>query len=293
MVAGIYFGKIRALMDGNGKKVKEAGPSMPVEVLGLNGVPNAGDTFNVTKDADAAKKIVEHRELKQREQQIAAQGKVSLDNLFGQIQSGVVKDLNLVVKADVQGSIEAVSGALQKIESDEIVVKVIHGSVGAVNESDVMLAAASQAIIIGFNVRPDNRARVLAEKEHIDIRTYSVIYTAIDDIRSAMAGMLAPKFKEVYLGRAEVREAFNITKVGTIAGCHVTDGKIKRSAQIRLLRDGTIVHDGKLSSLKRFKDDAKEVANGYECGMGIENYNDIKVGDVIEAYEMEQVEATL
>jgi translation initiation factor IF-2 len=293
MVSGTHFGKIRALIDDKGHNVDEAGPSMPVEVLGLSGVPDAGEAFNVTKNLDAAKKIADHRTKEAREAQIAAQGKVNLENLFGAIQSGDVKDLNLVVKADVHGSVEAVSGALEKIESDEVKVKVIHGSVGAITESDVMLATASQAIIIGFNVRPDNRARELAEKEHIELRTYSVIYEAVDEVKQAMAGLLAPRFKEVYLGRAEVRETFNITKVGTIAGCYVNDGKIQRSAQIRLLRDGVVVHDGKLSSLKRFKDDAREVAQGYECGMGIEGYNDLKVGDVIEAYVMEQVEAKL
>ncbi len=293
VVAGLYSGRARALYDDRGQQIESAGPSIPVEILGMSGVPSAGDDFNVVKSEKQAKELTSNRQHKARERDISKTSKISLEDLFDQMEEGTVEQLNVIVKGDVQGSVEAVSESLKKQATAKVKVEVVHAAVGGVKEADVMLAAASQAIIVAFNVRPDLKAQHLAEQEHVDIRLYTVIYDLLDDLKKAMEGLLAPDIREVYLGRAEVREAFNVSKVGTIAGCRVIDGKVKRNADIRLLRDNVVIVEGKISSLKRFKDDAKEVASGFECGIGIENYNDIKAGDVIEAFTMEEVAATL
>ena len=272
-----------------GKKVKKAGPSTPVEITGLTEVPEAGETFYEVKDEKTAKHLMERRKRQARDKALNATTKVTLDDLFSQIEKGKLKQLNIIVKADVQGSVEAVKQSLEKLSNDEVKVKVIHANVGAITESDVTLANVSNAIIIGFNVRPQPIAKDMAEKEDVEIKTYSVIYNAIEDVEAAMKGMLDPVFKEVVIGNAEVRQTFKISDVGTIAGCYVTNGKVARNAGVRVLRDNVVIHDGKLISLKRMKDDAKEVASGYECGIQIENYNDIKEGDIIEAFVMEQV----
>ncbi len=291
VVAGNVVGHIRAMTDSRGRRIKKAGPSVPVEITGLPEVPESGDIFYVVQDEKLAKQLVEKRKLKKREDTLRASSRVTLDDLFDKISAGEVKDLNLIIKADVQGSVEAVKQSLEKLSNEEVKVKVIHGAAGAITESDVMLSQVSNAIIIGFNVRPEATAKAVAEREGVDIRLYSIIYNAIEDISAAMKGMLAPKFKEVVTGHAEIRQVFKISSVGNIAGSYVTDGKISRNSDIRLIRDGIVVTDGKLSSLKREKDDVKEVNEGYECGMGIEKYNDIKVGDVIEAYVMEEIKA--
>ena len=293
IVAGLYSGRVRALLNDMGEQIESAGPSTPVAILGLSGVPSAGDDFNVVKSEKQAKELTSNRQHKAREQEISKTSKISLEDLFEQMEEGEVEQLNVIVKGDVQGSVEAVSEALKKQATAKVKVEVVHAAVGGVKEADVMLAAASQAIIVGFNVRPDLKAQHLAEQEHVDIRLYSVIYDLLEDLRLAMEGLLAPEIREVYLGRAEVRQAFMVSKVGTIAGCRVVDGKVKRNSQVRLLRDDVVIVEGKISSLKRFKDDAKEVASGFECGIGIENYNDIKAGDVIEAFEIEEVAAKL
>ena len=293
VVAGLYSGRVRALIDDHGKPVESAGPSMPVEVLGLSGVPAAGDDFNVVKSEKMAKELSDHRQHKFREREISKTSKISLEDLFDQIQEGEVEKLNIIVKADVHGSAEAVAEALKKISTEKVKVDVIHQAVGGIKEADVMLASASKAIIIGFNVRPDIKAQNLAEEEHVDISMYSIIYDLIDDVKKAMVGLLQPEIKEIYLGRAEVKEVFAVSKVGTIAGCRVVDGKVSRNAGVRLLRDNVVIYEGKISSLKRFKDDVKEVLTGYECGIGIEKYNDVKIGDVIEAFTTEEVAATL
>jgi len=260
-----------------------------VEVVGLTDLPQAGDVLQVVNDERAARQIAERRQEKRREISLKKTAKVSLDDLFKQIQEGEVKDLNIVLKADVQGSVEAMRESLLKLESAEVRLQVLHGGVGAITESDVMLASASNAIIIGFNVRPEPNARKMAEREHVDIRLYRVIYEAVDDIKAAMTGMLAPRFKEVVLGQAEVRQMFKVSRLGTIAGCHVIDGKITRNAGIRLIRDGVVVHEGKIDTLKRFKDDAKEVVAGYDCGILLEKFHDLREGDLIESYTMQQV----
>ncbi|NPA25904.1 MAG: translation initiation factor IF-2, partial [Deltaproteobacteria bacterium] len=293
VVAGLYSGRVRALYDDRGQPIDSAGPSTPVEILGLSGVPSAGDDFNVVKSEKQAKELTANRQQKAREQEISKTSKISLEDLFEKMEEGQVETLNIIVKGDVQGSVEAVSDALRKQATDKVKVEIIHAAVGGVKEADVMLAAASTAIIVGFNVRPDLKAQRLAEQENVDIRLYTVIYDLLEDIHKAMEGLLAPEIKEVYLGRAEVRETFMVSKVGTIAGCRVVDGKVKRNARVRLLRDDVIVVESTISSLKRFKDDAREVAAGFDCGIGIENYNDVKVGDVIEAYTLEEVSATL
>ena len=279
------------MVNDRGERVKEAGPSQPVEVIGFNDVPRGGRYDQRRRRRQAlppgrrgAQGQAARRAL------IKDQQKTTLDDLFNQISAGQIKDLNLIIKADVQGSVEAVRQSLEKLSNDEVRVRTIHGGVGAITETDVMLASTANAIIIGFNVRPDNNAREMAEREKIDIRLYRVIYQAIEDVENAMKGMLAPKFKEVLLGHAQVRQTFKVSGVGTIAGSYVTDGKIARNAQIRLLRDNVVIHEGKIDSLKRFKDDAKEVNTGYECGIGIENYNDIKENDVIECFVMEEVQ---
>ena len=289
IVAGMAYGRVRAMVNDKGERVKEARPSDPVEVIGFNDVPEAGDILSAVDDDSLSRKVAEERRDKARAALIKAQSKTTLDDLFNQISEGQVKELNIIIKADVQGSVEAVKQSLERLSNDEVKVKVIHGGVGAITETDVNLASASNAIIIGFNVRHDNAVRDLAEKEGVDIRLYRVIYNAIEDIQAAMKGMLAPKFKENVLGRCTVRQTFRVSGVGTVAGCYVTDGKIQRNAQIRLLRDNVVVHEGKIDSLKRFKDDAKEVAAGYECGLGIENYNDVKEGDEIECFVMEEI----
>ena len=289
ILVGSVIGRIRTMTNDKGKKVKKAGPSTPVEITGLTEVPEAGDTFYEVKDEKTAKHLMETRKRKAREKALNANAKVTLDDLFSQIEQGNLKTLNIIVKADVQGSVEAVKQALEKLSNDEVKVKVIHANVGAITESDVTLANVSNAIIIGFNVRPEPIAKDMAEKSEVEIKTYSVIYNAIEDVESAMKGMLDPVYKEVVIGNAEVRQIFKISNVGTIAGCYVTNGKVARNAGVRVLRDNVVIHDGKLVSLKRMKDDAKEVASGYECGIQIEDFNDIKEGDIIEAYIMEQI----
>ena len=290
IVAGTAYGRVRAMTNDRGERVKTAGPSDPVEVIGFNDVPDAGDTITAVDDDKLSRQVAEERKDKLRAALIKDQTKTTLDDLFSQISAGQIKDLNIIIKADVQGSVEAVRQSLEKLSNDEVRVRTIHGGVGAITETDVMLASTANAIIIGFNVRPDNNAREMAEREKIDVRLYRVIYQAIEDVQNAMKGMLAPKFKEVLLGHATVRQTFKVSGVGTIAGAYVTDGKIARNAQIRLLRDNVVVHEGKIDSLKRFKDDAKEVNANYECGIGIENYNDVKENDVIECFVMEEIE---
>ena len=289
ILVGSVIGRIRTMTDDKGHKVKKAGPSTPVEITGLTEVPEAGDTFYEVKDEKTAKHLMERRKRQARDKALKASSRVTLDDLFSQIEKGNLKQLNIIVKADVQGSVEAVKQALEKLSNDEVKVKVIHANVGAITESDVTLANVSNAIIIGFNVRPQPIAKDMADKENVVIKTYSVIYNAIEDVEAAMKGMLDPVFKEVVIGNAEVRQTFKISDVGTIAGCYVTNGKVARNAGVRVLRDNVVIHDGKLISLKRMKDDAKEVAKGFECGIQIENFNDIKEGDIIEAYIMEQV----
>lgn len=290
IVAGKSYGRVRAMMDFKGNRVKKAGPSIPVEVLGLSDVPEAGDTIYAVKDDKLAKQVAEERESKSRDLLQKSLYKVSLEDLFSQVKEGDTKDLNIIIKADVQGSVEAVKNALERIPSEKVKIRTIHGGVGAITESDVMLATASNAIIVGFNVRPSGSASELAQKEKIDIRIYRIIYNAIEDIQAAIKGMLAPEYKENRIGHADIRAIFKVSGMGNVAGCFVTDGKIVRNAGIRLIRDGIVIHEGKISSLKRFKDDAKEVAAGYECGLTINNFNDIKEGDIIEAYIMEEVQ---
>ncbi len=287
IVAGIHYGRVRTMTNDRGQTIKEAGPSVPVEVTGLQGVPEAGDTLNALENEKAVKEVAMHRQHKLREAELAQNSRLSLDQLYARIQAGNVEELKVIVKADVQGSVEAVKDSLSKLTTESCRLTVVHTGVGGIIESDVSLASASDAIIIGFNVRPEPKAAQLAEKEGVDIRLYSIIYDAVNDIHDAMEGLLAPTLREKSLGRVEVREIFSVSKVGTIAGCMVTDGKVTRNAQVRLVRDSIVVWEGSLNSLKRFKDDAKEVATGYECGIGLEKYNDLKVGDVIEAYEME------
>ena len=289
IIAGTAVGRVRTMINDKGQRVTEAGPSTPVEISGLSEVPSAGDTFNAVADERMARELAEERRIKQSANALGGTKKVSLEDLFSQIQAGEMKTLNIIVKADVQGSAEAVKTSLEKISNDEVRVKVIHSAVGAINESDVMLAATSGAIIVGFNVRPDNAARDSAARSKVDMRMYRVIYDCINEIEAAMKGMLAPQFKEVIIGHAEVRETYKVSKVGTVCGCYCTDGKIQRGCQVRVLRDNIVIHEGELASLRRFKDDVKEVANGYECGMQVEKFNDVKVGDVIECFVMEQI----
>jgi len=293
IVAGLHFGRVRSMADDRGKPVDKAGPSFPVEVTGLSGVPEAGESFHAVEDEKVAKDVAQHRHHKIREAELAKNSKISLEQLYARIQEGDVKELKVVVKADVQGSVEAVADTLTKLSTDACRLIVIHSGVGGITETDISLAAASDAIVLGFNVRPAPKAASLAELEGVDIRLYNVIYDAVNDIKDAMEGLLAPTLKEIDLGRAEVREAFNVTKVGTIAGCYVVSGKIQRNAHARLLRDDVVIWTGKLSSLKRFKDDVKEVGTNYECGIGLENYNDIKPGDIIEVYEIKEEKTSL
>ena len=289
VVAGTAVGRVRAMTDDDGKKIQSAGPSVPVEIIGLGEVPGAGDIFYAVDDERMARELVEQRKQKEKDERNKQFHKVTLDNLFASIQEGEMKELSIIVKADVQGSVEALRASLEKLSNEEVRVRVIHGAVGAINESDVMLAAASGAIIVGFNVRPDRVATDSAAAQGVDMRMYRIIYDCIEEMEQAMKGMLAPKFREAVLGHAEVRTTFRVSGVGTIAGCYVQDGKIQRAAQVRIVRDGIVIHEGVLSSLKRFKDDVKEVASGYECGCGFENFNDIKEGDVFEAFVMEEI----
>ncbi len=288
VIAGTSVGHVRVMLNDKGQKVDVAGPSTPVEITGLDSVPEAGDIFNAVADERLAKELVDKRKFENKQEQFSAYEKVTLDNLFSHISQGDIKELPVIVKADVQGSVEAVKQSLEKLSNDEVRVKVIHGAVGAVSESDVMLADASNAIIVGFNVRPDPVAKENADRDGIEVRLYRIIYDAINDVQTAMKGMLAPKTREVDLGRAEVREVYKISGVGVVAGCYVLDGKITRNAEIRIVRDGIIIADDKLDSLKRFKDDVKDVAKGFECGMSLVKFNDIKQGDVFEAYEIEE-----
>jgi len=289
IVTGTAVGRVRAMVDDKGKKIKEAIPSTPVEIVGLSETPDGGDPFYVVEDERAARNVVEMRKQKIKDEANKARQRVNLDDLFSQIQQGDVKDLNIIVKADVQGSVEAVKQSLEKLSNEEVRVRVIHGAVGAITESDVTLASASNAIIVGFNVRPDVGGRNAAELNKVDMRMYRVIYEAIEEIEAAMKGMLAPTFREAVIGHAEIRQTFKVSGVGTIGGCYVTDGKIQRNCGVRIVRDGIVIHEGELDSLKRFKDDVKEVNSGYECGMGFVRFNDIKDGDVVECYVMEEV----
>ena len=292
-VVGQHYGKVRSLINDKGEFIEEAGPAMPVEVQGLSGVPQAGDEFMVVTDEKMARSVSASRQLKARETELASTSKISLDKLFEQMREGEVKELRVVLRSDVQGTLEAFGQAIENLSTAAVKVKVLHEGTGTITESDVLLASASEAIIIGFNVRPSAKVRELAEREKVDIRSYDVIYHALDDIRKAMTGMLEPTFEERVIGSAEVRETFQVPKIGTIAGCYVSSGKIERNARARLLRDGVVVHTGRITSLRRFKEDAKEVQSGYECGIGLENYNDLKVGDIIEAFLLDQVASVL
>ena len=289
IIAGTAVGRVRTMTDYKGKRLEQAGPSVPVEIAGLSEAPTAGCTFNVVADERMARELVEQRKAEEKLKSAAPVQKVSLENLFDQIQAGERKELALIVKADVQGSVEAVRASLEKLSNEEVNVRVIHGGVGAINESDVMLAASTGAIIVGFNVRPDAAARDGAARQNVDMRMYRVIYDCIDEIESAMKGMLAPKFREVVIGHAEVRQTYKVSSVGTVAGCYVQDGKLTRDCDVRVVRDGIVIHDGKLGSLQRFKDSVKEVGTNYECGLTVEKFNDLKEGDVIEGFIMEEI----
>ncbi|MBA4358051.1 MAG: translation initiation factor IF-2, partial [Desulfovibrio sp.] len=292
-VCGTVHGKVRAMFNDQGKKIKQAGPAIPVEIQGFDVVPVAGDEFFVVADDKVARKIAETRMAKQREKNMVGKSKLTLESFLMSRPDQETKTLNLVLKADVQGSLEAITEALNKLSTEEVKIQVVHGATGGLTESDILLASASQAIIIGFNVRPTAKVKEIADSEHVEIRFYDIIYKLVGEIKDAMSGMLTPDIQEVYLGQAEVREIFSVPKVGTVAGCGVSDGKLTRAAKVRLLREGVVIYTGSLSSLKRFKDDAKEVLKGYECGVGLENFNDIKIGDVIEAFETKEVARTL
>jgi translation initiation factor IF-2 len=290
-IAGAIYGKVRAMFDEHAQLVKEAAPSTPVEVLGLQGLPMAGDSFQSIADDNKARQIAQFRQEKMRDIAMAKTSRLTLDQLHKQLTEGEIKEVQLILKCDVQGSQEALTEMLNKLSTDKVKVRIIHSSVGAITETDVLLAAASNAIIIGFNVRPERKASELANREKVDVRLHTIIYNVVEEIERAMKGVLEPVIKETYLGTAEVRNTFRIPKVGAIAGCYITDGKITRHAEVRLLRDNVVIYKGKISSLKRFKDDASEVARGYECGIGIQNFNDVKIGDTIEAFVTEKVEA--
>ncbi len=289
IIVGTTYGRIRAMIDDKGAKTKEAGPSIPVEILGLSEVPAAGDRFTVVKDEKTARNMADARKEKIRQEHFQTSNRVSMENLYNQIQEGKVKELSVIVKADVQGSAEAVKQSIEKLSAETVKVRVIHGAVGAITETDVSLAYASNAIIIGFNVRPDNNATAIAERDGVEIKTYRIIYDALDDIRSAMIGMLEPEYKEVVIGRAEARMVYKLSSVGTIAGCYILNGKLTRNCKVRVLRDNIVIAESTLASLKRFKDDVKEAAAGYECGLSVERFNDIKEGDIIEGYIMEEI----
>jgi len=288
IVAGSAVGRVRVMTDEHGVKVEHAGPSVPVEIMGLDEVPQAGDLFDAVSDEKLARELVEQRKQQAKEEQFKSFEKVTLDNLFASLQAGELKELNVIVKADVQGSAEAIKQSLEKLSNDEVKVKIIHSGVGAVSESDVMLANASNAIIVGFNVRPDPVAQANAERDGVDIRMYRIIYDCIEEIEAAIKGMLAPKQREVQLGRIEVRQVVRISSVANIAGCYVLSGKVYRNAKIRVVRDGIVITEDEISSLRRFKDDVKEVAQGYECGIGLQKFNDIREGDIFEAYIIEE-----
>jgi translation initiation factor IF-2 len=292
-VAGSEWGRVRALIDDRSQQVKQAGPSTPVEVLGLNGTPLAGDDFVVAENEAKARDIADYRQRRRREQQAAAGARGTLEQMFSQIAAGVAKELAVVVKSDVQGSLEAITGSLEKISTNEVAIRVLHAAVGGINESDVILAKASNAVIIGFNVRANPQARDLARRDNVEIRYYSIIYDVIDDMKAALSGLLAPSLRERFLGNAAIREVFTISKVGKVAGCMVTEGVVKRGAKVRLLRDNVVIHEGTLKTLKRFKDEVREVREGFECGMAFENYQDIQTGDIIECFEMEEVARAL
>jgi translation initiation factor IF-2 len=294
-IAGTIVGKVRALIDDHGRQLKAAGPATPVEVLGLGGLPQPGDAFQALTDAAKARQIANFRQSQAREKSNAGKGsRLTLESLQAQIAEGGMKELPIIIKADVQGSAEVLADSLTKLSDEKVKIKIMHAGVGAINESDVLLASASNAIVIGFNVRPDRNAETIAERERVDVRLHSVIYNVTDEIKKGMAGLLEPTFKEVRIGAAEIREVFKVPKVGSVAGCIVADGRITRSGdtQVRLLRDNVVIHEGKIGSLRRFKDDVSEVKAGLECGIGLERYNDIKVGDVIEVFTMERVAAT-
>ena len=290
IVSGTTVGRVRAMIDDKGRTVKEAGPSTAVSVLGLEDVPNAGDAVFAV-EASLMKQVQEERKNKQRESMIHETTKVSLDDIFRQAEEGNMKDLKVIVKADVQGSVEAVKASLEKLSNEEVRIKVIHGAAGAITESDVSLADSANAIIIGFNVRPDSKAKTLAERSHVDVRLYRIIYELLDDMEAALKGMLSPKYKETYMGKAEVRQTFNITGVGTIAGCLVTEGRLVRGGKLRIYRDDVMIVENNVKQLKHYKDDVKEAVAGTECGCAIENFNDIKVGDFIECYVIEEIKA--
>ena len=292
-VAGSEWGRVRALVDDRGQTQSEAGPSTPIEVLGLNGMPLAGDDFVVAENEGRARDIADFRQRRRRDAAATQGGRGTLEQMFSQIAAGTAKELPVVVKSDVQGSLEAIVGSLEKISTTEVSVRVLHSAVGGINESDVILAKASNAVIIGFNVRANPQARDLARRDGVEIRYYSIIYDVIDDMRGALSGLLAPTLRERFLGNASIREVFNITRVGKVAGCMVTDGIVRRGAKVRLLRDNVVIHEGSLKTLKRFKDEVREVREGYECGMAFENYENIAVGDVIECFEIEEVARTL
>jgi len=293
VVCGLHYGRVRALVNDRGQEVESAGPSMPVEIIGINGVPNAGDEFVAVADEKTAKQVSQNRIQKQRSKELARTTRLNLDNLFQHMQDGKIKDLNLIIRADVNGSIEAIKDSLEKLSNQEVKINVLHSATGAIAESDVSLAAVSEAIIIGFNVRPNPKVQSMSMDENVSIRYYNIIYNVIQDIQNAIVGLMASTFEEKVIGNAEVRDLFHVPKIGTIAGCYVLDGRIARGQKVRLVRDGVVLYDGKISSLRRFKDDMKEVLTGFECGIGIENYNDIKLGDIIECYVIEEIKPHL
>jgi translation initiation factor IF-2 len=292
-VSGSEWGRVRALVDERGQAQREAGPSTPIEVLGLNGIPLAGDDFVVIESESRAREVTDFRQRRRRDTAAAAGGRGTLEQMFSQIASGVAKELPVVIKSDVQGSLEAIVGSLEKLSTDEVAMRVLHSAVGGINESDVILAKATGAFIVGFNVRANPQARDLAQRDGVEIRYYAIIYDVIDDMRNALSGMLSPTLRERFLGNAAIREVFNITRVGKVAGCMVTDGVVRRGAKVRLLRDNVVIHEGALKTLKRFKDEVREVREGYECGMAFENYENIQQGDVIECFEIEEVARAL
>jgi translation initiation factor IF-2 len=293
VLCGLEYGRVRAMKDENGKDIKSAGPSIPVEILGLSGIPAAGDEATVVKDERKAREVALYRQGKFREVKLARQQKAKLENMFSNMTEGDVSEVNVVLKADVQGSIEAIADSLTKLSTDEVKVKIVGSGVGGITETDATLAAASNAIVVGFNVRADASARKVIESENLDLRYYSVIYSLIEEVKQAMSGMLAPEFKQEIIGLAEVRDVFKSPKIGAIAGCMVTEGIVKRSAPIRVLRDNVVIYEGELESLRRFKDDVQEVRNGMECGIGVKNYNDVRVGDQIEVFEIIEIQRSL
>lgn len=290
---GVHSGRVRSMFNDRGQRIEEAPPSTPVEVLGFSGVPNAGDDFIVLIDEKQAKQVAENRLLRHRERALSRSTKVTLESLYEQIREGQIKELNVILRTDVQGSLEAISDSLTKLSSPDVKVNILHSATGAISETDILLASASNAIVIGFNVRADSKVQELAMQENVDIRYYDVIYQIINDIKDAMVGMLEPVYEENVLGRAEVRQTFHVPKIGSVAGCYVLDGHIERGAKVRVLRDQVVVYDGKMASLRRFKDDVKEVRAGFECGLGIENFNDIKANDILEVYELKEVKREL